>query len=76
MCENLFTRDYFHTLYRYLKEIFILEIFVLYNTYFAVCPINPEHNFDIVTMPYASLRILSYTKADLYKIENTLGKGL
>ena len=37
---------------------------------------NPEHNFDIVTMPYASLRTLSYTKADLYKIEKYIRKGI
>ena len=37
---------------------------------------NPEHNFDIVTMPYTSLRTLSYTKADLHKIEKYIRKGI
>ena len=58
------------------KEIFILKICFSYNTYFCCMSHNPEHTFDIVTMPYTSLRTLSYTKADLYKIEKYIRKGI
>ena len=77
MCENLFTRDYFpHSVLLNQKKFLFLKYLFYIILIFAVCPINPEHNFDIVTMPYASLRTLSYTKADLYKIEKYIRKGI